>query len=179
MSKIRSALQYSVSASALLLAATFLAASPSQYPSEEKYPPSLVVVSPTKNQKYVRYPDGREQLTYLIEAEYPAERVLPFIKGELKKQGWEPLPNDFLNPGIPSSIQRGWTFFQDQTQSPATFVWQWSVDWKNATNDITSYTLAYQATTNSTRNLNDLHVAALFIPAEIATKIQPHSGRQK
>src|SRR5215471_14955089 len=77
---------------------------------EEKYSASLVVAPLAKSPKYLKYQDGRQQVVYTSESEYPGEDVLSFISAELRKQGWKPLPQDFLNPDIPSSHQRGWTF---------------------------------------------------------------------
>jgi hypothetical protein len=125
-----------------------------------------------KSPKYLKYQDGRQQVVYAIESEYPAEEVLSFISTELKKRGWTPLPQDFFNPGIPSSHQRGWTFFEDHTQKPWTGVYAWSADWENGSHDIVVYMLRYNAPDNSTRNLKNLQVIALFIPADMAAKMK-------
>ncbi len=145
----------------------------------QKYSDSLVVAPFAKSPNYLKYPDGRQQVIYSIEAEYPAEEVLSFIKGELNKRGWKPLPQDFFNPDIPSSHQRGWTFFEDHTQKPWTGVYAWTADWENGLHDITTYVLRYDAPDNSTRNLKNLQVMAIYIPAEIAAKMKRDGEKVK
>lgn len=145
----------------------------------EKYSASLVVVQSAKSPKYLKHQDGREQVTYSTESEYPAEDALSFIRAELKKRGWKPLPQDFLNPGIPSSHQSGWTFFEDHTQNPGTGVYAWNADWENGSHDIVVYTLRYESPDNSTHNLKHLQVIALFIPADIAAKMKHDAENSK
>jgi hypothetical protein len=146
---------------------------------EQKYSPSLVVVPFAKSPNYLKYPDGRQQVIYSTEAEYPAEDVLSFIRVELKKQGWNPLPEDFFNPDMPSSHQDGWTFFEDHTQKPWTGAYAWNADWENGSHDIIVYALKYQSPDNSTRDLKGLQVIALFIPAEIAAKMKRDAVKVK
>lgn len=138
---------------------------------EEKYSASLVVAPLAKGPKYLKFRDGRQQVVYAIESEYPAEDVLSFISAELKKREWKPLPQDFFS-GLPSSHQRGWTFFEDHTQKPWTGVFAWNADWEDDSHDIVLYQLTYESPDNSTRNLKNLLVIAVFIPAEIAAKMK-------
>ena len=145
----------------------------------EKYSASLVVAPSAKSPKYLKYQDGRQQVIYSTESEYPAEDVLSFIRAELKKRGWKPLPQDFLNPEIPSSHQRGWTFFEDHTQKPWTGVYAWNADWENGSHDIVVYVLRYESPDNSTRDLKNLQVIALFIPADIAAKMKRDAVNSK
>jgi hypothetical protein len=163
----------------LLLAVAFVAASGSQQGADggQKYSDSLLVAPFAKSPKYFRWPDGRQQLTYTTETEYPAEDVLSFFRAELEKRGWKPLPQDFLNPDIPSSLKRGWTFFEDHTQKPWTGVYAWAADWENGPHDLTSYILKYESPTNSTHDLKNLQVIALYIPAEMAAKMKRDSGK--
>ena len=148
-------------------------------PKEQKYSASLVVAPLAKSPKYLTYPDGRQQVIYSIESEYPAEDVLSFIRAELKKQGWKPLPEDFFNPDTPSSHQRGWSFFEDHTAKPWTGIYAWNADWEKGRHDIIVYVLKYQSPDNSTRNLKDLQVMALFIPAKTAAKMKRDGERFK
>jgi hypothetical protein len=144
---------------------------------EEKYSDSLVVAPSAKSLKYLKYQDGRQQVIYSTESEYPAEDVLSFINAELENRGWKPLPQDFLNPDIPSSHQRGWTFFEDHTQKPWTGVYAWTADWESGSHDIVMYTLRYVSPDNSTRNLKNLQ--ALFFPGEIAAKMKRDAVNSK
>jgi len=146
---------------------------------EEKYSASLILAPSAKSPKYIKYQDGRQQVIYSTESEYPAKDVLSFISAELKKRGWRPLPQDFLNPHIPSSHQRGWTFFEDHTQKPWTGVYAWNADWENGFHDIVVYVLRYESPDNSTRNLKNLQVLALFIPADIVAKMKHDAENSK
>jgi len=145
----------------------------------EKYSASLLVAPFAKEPKYFKYPDGRQQLTYMIETEYPAQGVLSFLRKELARNGWKPLPHNFFAPDTPSSFQRGWIFIEDHTQTPSTGVYGWGADWENGSHDITSYSLKYESPTNSTRNLKNLQVLALYMPAAVATKMKQNFDKIK
>jgi hypothetical protein len=146
---------------------------------QQKYSDSLLVAPFAKTPKYLIYPDGRQHLIYTTETPYPADDLLSFLRTELQKRGWKPLPEDFFNPGTPSSLERGWTFFEDHTQQPWTGVYAWSADWENDTHDLTEYVLRYEAPYNSTRNLRNVRVIALFIPANIEAKMKRSIGPKK
>jgi hypothetical protein len=161
-----------IAAMTLLLAVALVPASRSQQRPDDgqKYSASLVVSPFAESPNYLTYPDGRQQVIYTTESQYPAEDVLSFIRVELKKRGWKPLPQDFFNPDMPSSHERGWVFFEDHTQKHWTGVYAWNADWENGHHDITTYVLRYESTNNSTRDLKSLQVTALYIPSEIAVK---------
>lgn len=78
-----------------------------------KPPESLVIVGGARNVKRSKLAGPREQLSYSIQAEYPASPVLETIKQTLKELGWTPMAEDFLNPGLPSSYVRGWDYYED------------------------------------------------------------------
>lgn len=128
---------------------------------------------------------GKDQIIYHVQSEYPADDVLSTISIRLKKLGWEPLAEDWLNPGLPSSRVRGWVYFEDATTKPATSVRAWGEDWENSTHDILSYMLDYTCPDNrcsSTLNLRDLRVVAIRIPADLAKRIKaslPHDKSVK
>jgi len=172
--KIRDAGRYFIAATALLLTIPFLAAGGSGQGAEDgqKYSDSLLVAPFSKNPEFLKYPDGRQQLIYANENEYPAEDVVSFLRRELKKRGWKLLPQYFDNPDKPSSYRRDWEFIEDQTQSPSKATWQWAADWENGSHDITRYFLEYESPTNSPLDSKSLQVIALYIPAEIAAKMK-------
>lgn|ERR1700752_3498318 len=158
---------------AILVALPFSAVhSQQQGDGRQKHSDSLLAAPSAKQPNHLTYPDGRQQLIYTIETAYPAEELLSFIRAELQKRGWKPLAEDFFNPGMPSSIQRGWSFFEDHAQQPWTGVYAWSADWENSMHDITQYVLRYESPDHSTRDLKNLQVIALFIPANIAVKMK-------
>lgn len=144
---------------------------------------SLVIVGGAKNVKQSKLAGPREQLSYSIQAEYPANRVLETIKRTLKELGWTPLAEDFLNPGLPSSHVRGWDYYEDQTTHPNTSVRVWQADWQNTQHEVVTYRLEYRCPENlcaSTRDLRDLHVIAIYIPAKLADRMKSlTAGRSK
>lgn len=137
-----------------------------------KYSNSLIEVSGAQNPTYLALSEGREQLTYTVAVEYPADKIVAFVSGELQKKGWKPLREDFLNPGIPSFNVRGWASFDDAVQKPAARVYQWMTDWEDRTRDITVYDLEYRYPTSGAPNRSELHVLELYIPAPTVAKMK-------
>jgi hypothetical protein len=121
---------------------------------------------------YVDLSGDRQQLFYTIELEYPARDVLSFITSELRKSGWRSLKEDFLNPGVASSLTRGWVGGDDYAQQPAAYVYQWMADWENGAHDIAVYFLEYRYPLSRPPDLRTLHVVALYIPAKTARGMQ-------
>ncbi len=141
---------------------------------EDVIPSCLIVASGAINVKRTRF-NGRNQLLYTVKAEYPADALLSDIKSQLDQQGWKPLKEDFLNPGLPSSHERGWQFFLDDTTNPKTSVRSWDADWENATHDIVVYSFVYRCPGDacaSTLNLHDLQVIGIYIPAALAKQMK-------
>jgi hypothetical protein len=144
----------------------------SQTANTDKHSDSLILASGGINSSYRAYPDGRQQLIYTCEVEYPAEDVIAFISRKLRAKNWKPLKEDFMNPGLPSSHVSGWADFEDDTASPSTHVYQWMADWENEGHDIVRYALEYRSPVASTRNLHTLRVIALYIPAPVASEMK-------
>ena len=143
--------------------------------AERKRSESLLIAPSTINAKYLAYPDGREQLTYMVDTEYPAESTIAFISAELEKRHWEPLREDFLSPGTPLSQVRGWTQFEDRAQEPRATVRQWGCDWEDGGHNITLYHLEYRYPMSGAHdppNSRMLHLVALYIPANVAEKMK-------
>lgn len=137
--------------------------------TSEALPAYLVVIPGAGNVKHQKS-HGKDQLSYHIEAQYPAASLLKMIRGRLQRIGWKPLAQDFLNPGIPSSIVRGWGYHEDLATQPKTSVRVWQTDWENRAHDVVTYRLEYRCKDNlcsSTKNLTDLEVIAIYIPARL------------
>jgi hypothetical protein len=116
---------------------------------------------------------GEDQLSYRIQAPYPADHVLAAIGGRLEKMGWKPLKEDFLNPGQTSSHVRGFQYFPDPTTQPKSSARRWVGQWENGTHDIVGYMLEYRCpeeSCSSTRDLHDLQVMAIYFPAKLAAR---------
>ena len=131
------------------------------------YSDSLIVVPGAQKIRYAKL-HGTDQILYEIKAGYPAKALLEEITKKLEIKGWKPLPEDYLNPGLPSSHVRGWTDFIDGTKSPERIVYQWLAQWENKSGDILWCTLRYSYPRSANPNLEDLTVSEIFIPAKIA-----------
>ena len=120
---------------------------------------------------------GTDQLSYHVDAKFPASNVIGWISQKLREAGWQPLAYDFLNPKIPSSQVRGWEEFLDGTSQPMSCIHQWLGNWKDASGDIVTYAFRYTQVGCSASelsdpevvsNLTDLQVAAIYSPAAVA-----------
>ena len=140
----------------------------SQAPESAKYSNSLIAVAGATNTSYAILSEGRQQLSYVTESDYPATKILSFISNDLRKKGWNTLDQDFMNPGLPSSHIRGWTVSGEGIQGSTSVVHQWSADWENEEHDIVRYDLEYRSLDGSTRDLRTLRVTAIYIPARTA-----------
>jgi hypothetical protein len=135
---------------------------------EAKLQPSFIVAPGAKEVRSTTF-NGRDQLTYRVHSPHPAREVLDLINGELRSQGWTPRREDYLNPGVPTSNVRGWTYFDDLTTNPQSSVWQWNGEWESSRHNIVLYILEYRcpgSLCSSTRDLEDLHVFVLYIRAD-------------
>ena len=137
--------------------------------------PAWFVLAP--GARHVRYTvfQGKDQLTYSVDAPYPARSVLALISKQLSKQGWKGLKEDWLNPGLPTSLVRGWTYFSDDAGASKTSVRAWQADWENSQHEILTYILQYRCpgdSCSSTDNLRELRVIAVHIPADLARRIK-------
>jgi hypothetical protein len=130
---------------------------------------SLIVVSGAQKIQYTKF-EGTDQLLFEIKVDYPAKTVLEEISEKLKSKGWQPLSEDYLNPGLPSSHVRGWTDFIDGTKSPRRKVYQWLAQWENKNGDILWCTLKYSYPLTAKPDLEDLTVSEAFWPAKLASE---------
>ena len=143
--------------------------------------PSFFVVVPQATDIKQSKFQGHDQLLYEVEAEYPASEVLRIINTHLKAGGWKPLKKDWLNPDIPSSHVRGWTFFEDRSTHPETSVSAWQADWTNDAGDILIYILEYRCPGElclSTANLHKLRVMEIHLPAKLAEQTKRSIRKQ-
>lgn len=137
--------------------------------------PSCFVIAPGATRVSRTEFQGKDQLTYRVEASYPARNILKLVTGRLRTLGWVGLKEYWLNPGLPSSLIRGWDYFEDQTTRPATSVRAWQADWENRRHDILVYILEYRCPDKlcaSTAEIHDLRVTAIHVPADLAKQIK-------
>ena len=123
---------------------------------------------PLKGAENVRYDKGAYRslhVGYGFIEKYPARDVLSQIAGRLKKLGWEPLKEDWLNPGVPSSHVRGWTEYVDGTVKPERQVHAWKAQWKNRAGDVVAYSFRYSYPQDGKADLQSLWVNGSWYPA--------------
>jgi hypothetical protein len=153
----------------LMLAATLLTivSTPACAQKPANDTPASLLVSPKAEN--VRYDDkdGAWWVYYDVQADYPAEDVLRFIKDSLKRQGWQPLEQDFLNPDIRSSHVRGWQEYIDGRTTPKTQVHQWLAQWKNGQGDVVGYVLKYRHPEEKSPMPKTVSVVGTYFPAHI------------
>jgi hypothetical protein len=161
---------------AILLLLTVAGCQPSGYskiPTSD-LPDFLRPLPGATNVLATRQDDSSTWVHYSLEEPYPANEALRSISMGLERAGWRPLPNDFLNPTIPSSHVRGWTDFDDSTISPPARVHQWLAQWRNARGDIVWYALRYHSPSRLqspplvSPDNSHLQVAGALIPAALA-----------
>ena len=110
---------------------------------------------------------GIREVTYVVAAPYPASEFLCQLTNHLDLERWRGLREDLLNPGTPSSIVRGWGDYDDATRKPETRVHTWLSSWSNEAGDVVTYALRYEYPKTSPRDLNTLHVGAIFWPPDV------------
>ncbi len=129
---------------------------------------------PLKGAEKVRYDKGAYDslhVAYGLNEKYPAGDVLKQIDSRLKKLGWEPLKEDWLNPGLPSSHVSGWAEYVDGTMNPERQVHQWLADWKNRAGDVIVYSFTYTYPRRGKPDLQNLWVNGSWYPASSVTKL--------
>jgi hypothetical protein len=136
---------------------------------QQQCPDALVTIPGAKNVECSPY-HGTHQISYDVDAHYPAEHLISHLKEELRTRGWLPLAEDFLNPGLPTSHVDGWSCFSDATVVPTQEVKQWMSDWVNLDGDVLHFTLRYRYPEGGPKELDRLQVVGILIPAHVARR---------
>jgi len=108
------------------------------------------------------------EIAYTVAMRYPAGRFVCELDNAVAHDGWRGLREDFLNPGLPTSLVRGWTDIVNGVKKPETHVHAWSSEWLNDAGDLLSYSLTYEYPEGATPALGTLQVAAVRWPANVA-----------
>lgn len=87
--------------------------------------------------------DGTNGVTYTVHEAFPADVLLARIRAALPSPEWEPMADDWRNPGMPSSHKTGWGDYTDGTQRPPRYVHQWMAQWRDQTGNVVFYDLKY------------------------------------
>ena len=140
----------------------------------KNYSESLIVLSGATNINYAKV-NNTDQVTYNLRAAYPAPEVTDQLLKKTNDMGWTPLKEDFMNPGLPTSIVRGWSDYEDASRKPNTKVYSWQTDWQNKNGDVLIYGLKYRYPLNSQPDMLSLNVVAIYIPAKLAETMKKAS----
>jgi hypothetical protein len=118
-----------------------------------------------------------DTLTYRVTEAYPAVATLSFIRSAVEANGWIPLKDDFLNPGLPSSHVKGWGTVIDETVSPSQTLHAWHAQWTNRHGDIVVYHLDYHCPLDDRRHSDQVVVSAAFLPKRVYEKAKAESPK--
>lgn len=141
-------------------------------PCEASDNKSVLTVLPGATDVQASKSKYQDQVSYRLKTDFPATGAIEEIKTRLAKNGWRPLKEDFLNPGLSSSIVRGWSEFTDATKIPKLTVHQWITDWSNSKGEIIRYVLRYEYPEGKAKDLKNLKVVALHLPATTVKEAQ-------
>lgn len=135
--------------------------------STQECSPALVVLPEARNVRCETSPEQQE-LVYEVSEPWPATQAIETIKNTLQAQGWKPILNDFLNPGVPSSHVVGWQSYQEDDSR----VRQWLGQWNNEQGQVAWYALTYRTAQEGEVALMDLKVQAVLLEASVANVLQ-------
>jgi hypothetical protein len=146
-------------------------------------PPELVV-PPDSREVSSRAEKGVAAVKFEFLAPFPATEYLASGAKKIEPRGWKPSATDWLNPGIPSSHIRGWTYFVDARVTPHSGIHQWIAHWQNTSGDVVSYALRYSSPVQDELHAmaqptsDQLEVTAMLIPAETARAMQAQATQE-
>jgi hypothetical protein len=117
------------SAVALIAALALSAGCTKEAPSaaEAVHPDILIVFPGAENVKYTKDDDG--SVSYRLTEPHPANATIKEIRSRFEGQGWKPIAEDLMNPGMTNSHDRGWMNYIDGIRNDAN-VFLWSAAWK-------------------------------------------------
>jgi hypothetical protein len=95
-------------------------------------PEILLVLPGAEDLKYTEDYDG--SVSYRLTEAHPAGTTIKGIRSGLEGQGWKPVPDDLMNPGMTNSHDRGWMNYTDGTRNDAN-VFLWSAAWESTGGD--------------------------------------------
>ena len=99
------------------------------------------------------------QLSYSIDASFPASDLIRQISETLASLGYQRQAEDYLNPGTQIG---GWHSFTDATGSSEVAVCQWICEWVSENGTFVHYCLLYRGS-----DLTKLRVMASRVPTAL------------
>jgi hypothetical protein len=106
-------------------------------------------------------------VSYVLKARYPAADVTQEISTRLKKLGWRPLQEDWLNPGRPLPQVPQWFVVTEELPGTAPqHVDEWTAQWENDAGELIDYTLRYSYAKTATPDRRTLSISSGWYPAD-------------
>ena len=141
-------------------------------------PDILIVLPGAEDVKYFSDSDGA--VTYRLAVPHPALATIQAIRGRLEPAGWTPTKEDFLNPALTNSHDRGWWDYIDGTKNDDR-VFAWSGDWTSSRGDIVRYgfTYRYPKDQGPMDARPPLEVSALYMTAMTVNRIRSASPQRQ
>lgn len=107
-----------------------------------------------------------EQLSYQLDAPFPAADVICSLAEQLVAAGWQPLREDDSRRGVLSSFVEGWQVQVTRAQSSKpVHVDRWHAEWVNASGDYLFFTATYRYPEAGPANRDRLQISAIRTPA--------------
>src|SRR5215217_5545612 len=95
----------------LLAPILFAACSSTVWQTPPPLPAALIVLPQAKELRHTNEYEGT--VSYTVDEEYPADKAIATIPHQLEAAGWQGLREDWLNPGVATSLARGWSEYDD------------------------------------------------------------------
>ena len=146
----------------------------------------LIIPKEAKELDRIRF-RGMDQMTYDLKETFPAAETIRKISEPLKKAGWEPLRERYLEPGVLSSHISGWKYYEDHRVGSDSFVYEWTTSWKDKNNNVITYTLQYRDPIEKYQRSvyilkpgsSNLKVMAVYMPEKVARAMRENAERTK
>jgi hypothetical protein len=137
----------------------------------------LIVLPDAEDVKYTKEYDGT--VSYRLAEPHPADRTLGEIRSRLQGQGWKPVSDDLMNPGMTNSNVRGWMNYIDGTRNEAN-VFLWSAAWESTRGDRVEYWIRYEyaKTAGPMSAKPPLQLSAMYMTASTVNVIREDVRRR-
>lgn len=139
---------------------------------------ALIVYPQAKNVRFYKF-RGTSQLTYTVDAKFPASGVIGWISYQLEKRGWEALTYDYMNSSLPSGQVSGWARMLDARTPTEPHLYQQLDYWKDGSGNIIMYGFRYRSPKKRVSDLTHLEVWAVRVPAGLAKQWQTEGLKPK
>lgn len=133
----------------------------------QQAPPSAFFIPNGAENIQHRERQGIQEVSYEVDAAYPASPFLCELTQHLDQRQWRGLREDALNAGSESSLVSGWGDYGNATRKPETHVHSWMAQWRNQDGDLLTYGLQYEYPATAKPALSKLKVFSLIWPSNI------------